>query len=503
MPITIKTRSQLTTAIRAFFTVLFSTRNLGTESFLGKTWRALAMAIWAFQKAVQDADYDATPTANTSSAGLDNWATVLALPNGQGGYGRKVAHAATGGVVLATGTPATAIANGASAVGSDGSTYFVVVNGPYAVGGGGTVSVDINATTAGTAGNLASGELVTWVSPPAGLASSASVTSALAGGYDLESNTDILGRIQYRLRNPPRGGVAADYRWWCENAVNLTTGASVPIARAYVYPKRHGTGTVDMTITQAGDDRDPGSTKETLVQAYINSVRPVTVEAANVYRPYQPAGAKLTIRARVTPALARYAFDWNDLAAAYPTVKSYPTTHSVQVNGSLPAALIAAIDAYTGGTAAAPRIQIAGTGANAPAKAQSLYVIAWVNAADDVLTLAADVAIVGTAVNGDVIYAGGPVVDGAQDNIIGYVNALGPSRMSGFADPLDPWEDTASIARVGQSAIDTFDADGTRMISNTVAAGVTINGATNDVEASDIAPNPPMLLLPVLVTVTA
>lgn len=500
MPITIQTRAQLTTAVRAVFVTLFPTRNLGTESFLGKTWRALTMAIWSFQKAVQDADYDATPTSNTSSGGLDNWAEVLGLTNGQGGYGRKVAQAATGGVVTATGTNGTVISDGTVCVGSDGSTLFETVDGPYTISGG-VASVSINATTTGTVGNLDVGEFVTWTSPPAGLDASATVTGALAGGTDLESNADILARIQYRLRNPPRAGVASDYRFWCENATVLTTGAAIEVKRAYVYPRRSGTGTVDMVLTQDGADRSPSSTVQDQVQEYIDSVRPVTVEEANVLLPYQPGSADLTIIARVVPSLALYAFDWDDTAASYATVKSYPTPTTLEVNGAAPAALIAAVTAATANGSAYPRIQIGGTGAGSPVRAQSVRVTSIDTApADDVLTV--DTALVGTAVNGDTIYAGGPVVSEAQDNLIDYVNGLGPSRASGYADPNDPWEDTCAIARLGQTAIDTYDTDGTRMISNTVAGGVTINGGTVDVTAADDTTNPPELLKPILVLVT-
>ena len=186
MPITIPTRAALTTGIKAFFVNRFPTRNLGTEGFLGKTWRALTMAIWGFEKAVQDADRDACPADDTSTDGLDRWGNTLGLPNGDGGYGRAVASAATGGVVTLAGTPATIINDGTQAVGSDGVTTFQVVDGPYTIPGGGSIAANINALTEGTAGNLDAGEVVTWISPPAGLTGTSTVATALSGGTDEE-----------------------------------------------------------------------------------------------------------------------------------------------------------------------------------------------------------------------------------------------------------------------------------------------------------------------------
>lgn len=501
MPIAIPTREELTATIKAFFTVRFPTRNLGTEGFLGKTWRALAMAIWSFDKAVQNADYDATPTDSTSTAGLNNWAQVLGLPNGAGSYGRKGATFATGGKVHATGTNGVVIANGTQAIGSDGVTNFETINGPYTIAGG-VATCDMIATTAGTAGNLDVGEVVTWISPPAGLDASAAVTTAFAGGSDQETNAALLARIQFRLRNPPKGGTASDYRYWCENAYNTTTGVAIPIARAYVYPRRQGTGTVDMVITVAGEgmSRAPGGTIVTEVQDYINVVRPVTVEAANVLDPYMPSGAGMTIRCRMVPSLPAFAFDWNDTAAALPTVKSYPTTHSIEINGSTPAALLAAFNASTSSTR--PRIQIAGTGTDAPAKAQEFRVTAINTApADDVWTV--DGTIIGTAVNGDDIYSGGPMVSDTQDAILNYIDTLGPSRESGFADPDDQWFTTASIAKLTQTALDTTDASGVAYSQNIVAGGVTIDGLAVDVTPTDTLANGPQILWADLVLVTS
>ena len=500
MPILIATRSQLSVAIKAFFTNRFPSRNLGTEGFLGKTWRALAMAIWAFEKSVQDADHDACPDDKTSADGLDRWATTLGLPNDNGGYGRKVAQTATGGQVTASGTPTVIIANGTVGYASDGTTAFTATGGPYTIPGGGSITVNLQATTPGIVGNLAIGELITWSSPPAGLAATAPVITAFAGGTDTESNAALLARIFYRLQNPPKGGTAADYRFWCENAFNLTTGAAITVSRAYVYPLREGTGTVDTVITEDGGNRDPGATTDSLVQAYLNTVRPVTVNTSAVLRP-TTSGGGVTLRTRMVPSLALYSFDWNDTLAAYPTVKAGGTTTLLRINGAPPAALVTALANST--TSTRPRIEIANTTTGAPVKAEQRRVTAidtiTINP-DTILTLDSPLTVYPTA--GNVIYAGGPMVSTTQDNLIAYMATLGPSRVSGYADPNDFWESTCAIARLTQEALNARDTNGVPFSDNVVSGGVTINGSATDVTPTDSLVAPPQILYPVLVLVT-
>lgn len=500
MPIAIPTRAALTASVKAFFVNRFPARNLGTEGFLGKTWRALTMVLWSLEKAVQDLDRDACPTDDTSSDGLDRWAETLGLDNAADGFGRKVATVATGGVVEATGTNGTNIADGTVAYASDGVTVFESTGGPYVIAAG-VASVTMIATTAGTAGNLDVGEVLTWSSPPAGLDADADVTTAFTGGTDEETNAALLARIEFRLTYPPKGGAAADYRTWCENAENITTGDAIAIDRAYVYPLRSGTGTVDVVVTVSGEaqTRKPGATIVGEVQDYLDSVRPVTVDGATVLQPYMPNSVGMTIRTRMIPARDASDFDWDDTAAAYPTVKSYPTTSTIEINGAVPAALLAAWNA--GQT---PRIQIAGTGASAPILAQQ-FRVTNINQvpADDVLTVdTTDGVILGTAVNGDTIYAGGPGVATTQADLLAYTDTLGPSRASGFAWDDDVWDTDCAIARLTQTAIDSVDGSGDRYWSNIVAGGVTINGAAVDLAPTDTIANGPQILYPALIVVT-
>ena len=100
--------------------------------------------------------------------------------------------------------------------------------------------------------------------------------------------------------------------------------------------------------------------------------------------------------------------------------------------------------------------------------------------------------------NGDVVYAGGPAVDTVAAAILSYVDSLGPSRVSGYADSVSPWQDTVEIAQLIRICLDAAASDGTKMLSNILWNGtqalVTINGTTADVQGTDDPVNGPELL---------
>src|SRR5262245_35778799 len=97
MAITTYSLDQLEAQVLAYFQNRFPGRDLGTESWLGKQARAIAMALLALEKAIEDADHDAAPSPKTSTAALDAFALLFGLPSNQGGYGRNGATNASGG----------------------------------------------------------------------------------------------------------------------------------------------------------------------------------------------------------------------------------------------------------------------------------------------------------------------------------------------------------------------------------------------------------------------
>lgn len=234
------------------------------------------------------------------------------------GITRKPASAATGSITF-TGTPGSAIGAGVEAKTAEGLAFVTTASG--SVGGGGTVSLAAQASLPGAAGNVAATTALTLTSPPAGVASAATVAS-MAGGADTEADTDLLARLLDVLRNPPAGGNAYDYRRWALEVAGVES--------AFVYPLRRGIGTVDVVVVAAGaalpsaqlvddvqarlDDRRPVACKGVLALAPTELIVPVTVQVSLA------AGATLlAVTALIEDALAEY---FNGLNPGETAVKS-------------------------------------------------------------------------------------------------------------------------------------------------------------------------------------
>ena len=495
MAITIYTRAEIEAQVMAYFRNRFPGRDMGTESFLGKTARAVTMALVGLQKAVADADNDASPSSKTSITKLDQFADLFGLPSNSGGYGRDGATTSSGGAASITGTNGTAVSDGATLTASDGVTV-IALDGAVTIPGSppwtGSATGAFIAVTAGTGGNLPVDEVLTWQSPPAGLDATVTLTTALAGAVDIESDADLLERIFDRLQTPPKGGAAIDYKTWSESALDAN-GVSVGIDTAYVYPNRGGLGTVHVVLTVAGTGtaRQPGSTTDD--DTYVADRRPVAVEGYESFIPSMLAARALTARVRMVPSLTKYNFDWVDTGASYSISAASAT--GITLNTAAPTTLI---DAITSG--ALPRLQILSTGSGYVANNPQVRISA-IDATNTILTIDADTKpdtwVVPAA--SDVVYAGGPMVDTIAQAIVDYVDSLGPSRAGGFADPNELWEDTVAISRLTQIALDQTDTDGTRFATNTISGGVTIAigagaSATADVQAQDNTGGAPELL---------
>jgi len=473
MAITFDSLSTVKRTVLGFFQAKLSGWGLGPKDFFGKLAAVQTLVHYQFLATARKIDRDAVPTSETSTAGLDEWAeNGTGVPNGSGGYGRKGAQAATGGAGTATGVNGSTIPDATGLTASDGGTKFKTV-GLKTVSGG-TASLVIVATTAGAAGNLDSGAVLTFDSAPAGLDSSVTLTTGLSGGLDQEANPVLLGRVQGRIRNPGKAFTDADLRDTAEGVGGC--------ARAYVYPRRNGTGSADVVPTIApsatgllSGGRDPGDpTVSTsvagLVDAAIKAARNVALEGYRTIRP--TFGAGMAIVVRPTPASSAYAFDWTEPGAL--TVAAYSAgTPSLTLSGAaadLGAKVIAGLK---------PRLAIKTTGLVLP---QQVRVTAY-NAGTFVCTLEAALATAPTV--GDAVYAGGPMVDTIAEDILALVNELGPSRAAGYLPDtsVDTWDDTLRIDQLRRVVLDALDGE-TRM-AVALAAAPTINGSSADVQAAD------------------
>jgi uncharacterized phage protein gp47/JayE len=465
--------------IAGYFQTQLSGWDLSSKSAFGKVKAALTLTLYSWLATARQIDKDAVPTSSTSSEGLDEWAeNGTGISNGEGSYGRKLAVAATGGVGSFTGASGTVYPISGTLTASDGSTKFVLT-GAVTVGSGGIAAGNINATTVGIAGNLEAGAILSVDNQPVGGTSTATLTTGTTGGLDLETDAACLLRIQNRIRNPPKGGTANDYKTWAED------DAGVDGITAYVYPRRQGTGSVDIAVAyaaQTGTARQVTGTPSTTIQAYIDAVRPVTVESANVFTPTMGSGQGCAILCRVEPSPG-FEFDWDDNAAAYSTAISGSITSGVRIFGR-----------PSSGLQVGDRIQIANTTSGAPVLPEQRTVTAI-----DLATISGNTILVlssGLTVypqSGNPIYAGGPVVDSVAAAVLGLVDSLGPSKDSGYANDSNSWNATLRVDQIIRTSLNVADASSGLMLVDFVT-DPTINGAATNVTPNDDGVNPPAML---------
>ena len=469
MSISIDSESTVEQTMLGYYRTAFPGQDLGDRSYLGLEARLFAQGISLLLRAVLDADNDAIPAyqqdadgnirSKCSTAALDAWAFSFGLPSGVTGiYGRKSAIGSSGGAgVPVCSIGGTLIPALSQLVDTTGQVLIETTADLTTDGPPNTLTVSLRSVTTGEAANLPVGSVLTWVSPPVGVSSTMILTSALTGGQARESNTELVARLLFRLQNPPRGGTAADYRHWAEAAVDLAdNNRFLNIVRAYVYPLRSGLGSVDVLITILGSgvNRDPGAVIATAALAYLNSVRPVTA-TVNVLRPAMLSAKALRIRVRPTPH-TKYAYDWADGGNA--TGISAINAGAKQISCTIPVPLQAAVNAGS-----KPRIQVIVSTTGASPKPVQARVIA---AAAGVLTLESWPFTVNPTAGTDYFYAGGPIVDVIATGILNYVDSLGPSRQSGFADPYDPWDSNVTLAHITDVVMSVRDTDGSLLVSN-------------------------------------
>ncbi|TKD40591.1 baseplate J/gp47 family protein [Azotobacter chroococcum] len=193
---------------------------------------------------------------------LQRWAAIW-------GITRNAATFAEGSVTF-TGTNGAAIPAGTIVQRQDGVQYATQAAATIA---GGSATVAVEASVAGTDGNLAAGTSVFLISPIAGAQSSAAVAAGgITGGDDVESDERLLARLLQRIRNPPQGGAEADYVLWALEVPGVT--------RVWVYPMQLGAGTVTVLFVNDDDPVSiiPDAAEVAEVQAHIDRRRPVTAE---------------------------------------------------------------------------------------------------------------------------------------------------------------------------------------------------------------------------------
>lgn len=171
----------------------------------------------------------------------------------------------------------------------------------------GTVSVPVEAQVTGAAGNLPAGTQLTITSPVAGVSPQIGTVDSdgVAGGNDIESIDSWRARILAVIRQRPMGGALNDYVEWAEAALT-DVGYVNPV------PLMYGLGTVGVPFLMSSKAGPVVPTTEQIaaVQAYLDTVRPVTAQVTAMAGVLNPVNVTLhlnpdttTIRAAATTAL--------------------------------------------------------------------------------------------------------------------------------------------------------------------------------------------------------
>jgi uncharacterized phage protein gp47/JayE len=143
---------------------------------------------------------------------IDRWASILNL--------QRLAATKASGNATFTGSIGGQVNTGAVIISSSGVQYEVIEGFTLAA----TSELHaIQAVEAGLAGNAGAGAVLTFVSVPSGIGTTATVDgSGLTGGRDLETDDELRVRLLARFRSPPKGGKALDYVAWASEATTAT-----------------------------------------------------------------------------------------------------------------------------------------------------------------------------------------------------------------------------------------------------------------------------------------
>ena len=234
MPATVRTRDQIRESILARWRTAFAPRRLVTtpRSFV---W-ALADALALEQEGAEATAAAATLEAFPESASEDG---VLVHADFSGLDRQPATAAVMRARVVGSANGASTVPAEAELIGPTGLIYRADA-ATLALDGSGYGFITVRARDVGAAGNLTSGAVLTWVSAPAGLTSTATVRAAsgdvtplLVAGADQESIEELRARAILARKEKAQGGNRADWVRWAVTVAG--------VGSAYCYPRSRRT----------------------------------------------------------------------------------------------------------------------------------------------------------------------------------------------------------------------------------------------------------------------
>jgi len=200
------------------------------------------------------------------------------------GIVRNPAEQATG-QCEATGTDGTLIPAGTILQRADGEEFST--DSAVTVSGG-TATLDLTASDGGTDGNTSAAASLSFMSPIAGVDTTATVDAdGLTGGVDEETDEELRLRVLARIQAAPHGGSPHDYVAWAKEVSGVT--------RAWCVERPYGKGTVALVFVRDNDgsgvDIIPDATEIDEVEAYLLD----HYDPATGVRTGKPVGAALYV----------------------------------------------------------------------------------------------------------------------------------------------------------------------------------------------------------------
>jgi uncharacterized phage protein gp47/JayE len=252
------------------------------------------IAWWARQYMPDSADDEAMILRHASIWGIEQREATTAV-----------------GTVLISGTAGTMLASGIDLTASNGVAYVTTQGGTIDVSG--TLTVAAIATSAGSNSNLEAGIKLSITEANPDIAS-VKVATAFSGGANAETPQAMQIRTLERIREPPKGGAASDYKAWVGKIADVYT---VSVVEDWI--GRGSLGVVIVMKDENGNPRVASAAELEAIGAYLGAqgsqtgVRPVTARVIPVAGALVavPISVRLrpdtdTTRAAVTQAFSRF-----------------------------------------------------------------------------------------------------------------------------------------------------------------------------------------------------
>lgn len=418
------TLDEITDALVAAYKNRFPTHDVSKLSDNWKRQRVTALAAFMNQAHIQSVGDDMLPDLASGTA-LDRWATLVNLT-------RKAATSAYKADSLRLrGTAASTFTSGDELTHSDGTSYMLNESG--SIPAAGFIDVDVIAIDTGSVTRKTAGEVLTFVSAPSGIQSTAEIQLDLdEGGDDEELDGALRDRVLAKIAQPGMGGNANDYEQWALEEEG--------VAEAYVYPIRQGLGTVDVAVLRSGtgDDRLFGTSELTDVETAMDAKRPVAIADFRVIEVIaDPRDIEVTLEQEEE---AQYNRDWDDTTPLVVATWTAGTRALVFTLDRPDDMLVGDRLIYKGAANAGFELEIESLSSTN----------AVILKAPTSSVQAADLAANPPASPNNV-YSGGPIIEPVRAAIQSYVDNLGPARGT---TAQGNWDDVLRTIRLRAACIE-------------------------------------------------